>query len=270
MLIDWFTVFAQAVNFLVLVWLLKRFLYKPTLKAIDERQNKIVAELDEAAKAKKQAEAERSSLAKKTAAIDKKKEELLSQATKEADEERAKLIEAARVESVTLHAQLQASLDSETANMRNEVSQRVRKEVFAIVRNVLADLADVQLESRMAAVLVKRLGNLEASETSKITAALAKSKDGVLVRSSLDLDGHVKTTLEDAIHKNLDREATMQFEVSPEIGGGIELSVGGYRFGWSEESYLSALEGRVNKAVAGDPTPRAHASLAHAKAKAKK
>src|ERR1035441_6695689 len=38
MLIDWFTVGAQALNFLVLVWLMKRFLYKPILDAIDERE----------------------------------------------------------------------------------------------------------------------------------------------------------------------------------------------------------------------------------------
>ena len=34
MLIDWFTVAAQVVNFLILVWLLKRFLYQPILNAI--------------------------------------------------------------------------------------------------------------------------------------------------------------------------------------------------------------------------------------------
>ena len=41
MLIDWFTVGAQALNFLILVWLLKRFLYKPILDAIDAREKRI-------------------------------------------------------------------------------------------------------------------------------------------------------------------------------------------------------------------------------------
>jgi len=41
MLIDWFTVGAQALNFIVLVWLLKRFLYKPVLSAIDAREQRI-------------------------------------------------------------------------------------------------------------------------------------------------------------------------------------------------------------------------------------
>ena len=45
MLIDWFTVGAQALNFLILVWLMKHFLYQPILHAIDAREKKIAAEL---------------------------------------------------------------------------------------------------------------------------------------------------------------------------------------------------------------------------------
>ena len=45
MLIDWFTVIAQVINFLILVWLLKRFLYRPILNAIDAREKRIAAEI---------------------------------------------------------------------------------------------------------------------------------------------------------------------------------------------------------------------------------
>jgi F-type H+-transporting ATPase subunit b len=48
MLIDWFTVGAQVVNFLILVWLMKRFLYKPILHAIDAREKRIAKELADA------------------------------------------------------------------------------------------------------------------------------------------------------------------------------------------------------------------------------
>ena len=48
MLIDWFTVGAQVLNFVVLVWLLKRFLYKPVLNAIDAREKRVAAEAADA------------------------------------------------------------------------------------------------------------------------------------------------------------------------------------------------------------------------------
>jgi F-type H+-transporting ATPase subunit b len=59
MLIDWFTVGAQVLNFLILVWLLKRFLYKPILHAIDEREKRIAKELADADAKKAEAEKER-------------------------------------------------------------------------------------------------------------------------------------------------------------------------------------------------------------------
>ena len=48
MKINWFTVIAQVINFLILVWLMKRYLYKPVLNAIDEREKKIAAQLADA------------------------------------------------------------------------------------------------------------------------------------------------------------------------------------------------------------------------------
>ena len=52
MLADWFTIVAQALNFLILVWLMKRYLYKPILHAIDEREKRVAAELADAGKKK--------------------------------------------------------------------------------------------------------------------------------------------------------------------------------------------------------------------------
>ena len=57
MSIDWVTVAAQAVNFLVLVWLLKRFLYRPILDGIDARERDIEARVTAAATAKAEADA---------------------------------------------------------------------------------------------------------------------------------------------------------------------------------------------------------------------
>jgi F-type H+-transporting ATPase subunit b len=48
MQINWFTVIAQILNFLVLVWLMKRYLYKPILSATDDREKKIAGQLADA------------------------------------------------------------------------------------------------------------------------------------------------------------------------------------------------------------------------------
>ena len=71
--INWFTVIAQIINFLILVWLLKRFLYKPVLNAIDEREKKIAAQLSDAETKKAEAQKERDVFEQKNEAFDKER-----------------------------------------------------------------------------------------------------------------------------------------------------------------------------------------------------
>ena len=90
MLIDWFTVGAQALNFLILVWLLRRFLYKPILNAIDAREKKIAAELADAAAKKAEAKKDRDEFQHKNEAFDQQRAARLTKATKEAKAERTR------------------------------------------------------------------------------------------------------------------------------------------------------------------------------------
>src|SRR3984957_5307485 len=96
MLINWFTVVAQAFNFLILVWLLKRFLYKPILHAIDEREKGIAAQLADAEAKKAEAQKDRDELHRKSEAIDEERAVLLKTATDDAQAERQRLLAAAR------------------------------------------------------------------------------------------------------------------------------------------------------------------------------
>jgi F-type H+-transporting ATPase subunit b len=70
MLIDWFTVGAQLLNFLVLAWLLKRFLYRPILDALDAREQRIAAELADADAKRAEADKARDEFQHKNEAFD--------------------------------------------------------------------------------------------------------------------------------------------------------------------------------------------------------
>jgi len=95
-LINWFTVVAQIVNFLVLVFLLKYFLYDRVIRAMDQREQKIQQRLQEAEEKKQEAEQEAEAYGKKNRDFDAKREEMLAQAKKEADARRKELTEEAR------------------------------------------------------------------------------------------------------------------------------------------------------------------------------
>src|SRR5580700_1950855 len=96
MLIDWFTVGAQALNFLILVWLLKRFLYRPILAAIDAREQRIAKELTDAAAKQAEAQERCDEYQHKNDEVNRERAALLSQATEEANVERQRMIDAAQ------------------------------------------------------------------------------------------------------------------------------------------------------------------------------
>src|ERR1700685_1511369 len=105
--IDWFTVGAQAVNFLILVWLLKRFLYKPILDAIDQREKGIAGHLAEAEAKTSEAEQDRDDLQRKNETFDRQRDSLMQKAADEAGAERKRLLDEARKDADTLRANRQ-------------------------------------------------------------------------------------------------------------------------------------------------------------------
>ena len=161
MLINWFTVVAQAINFLILVWLLKRFLYKPILHAIDEREKGIAAQLAEAEAKKAEAQKERDDFQHKNEVFDQERAALLKKATDEAKAERQRLLDEARKDADALRAKRQDALRTEQRNLNQEIIRWTQKEVFAITRKTLADLAATSLEERMGDVFVRRVRALD-------------------------------------------------------------------------------------------------------------
>ena len=134
MLADWFTIVAQALNFLILVWLMKRFLYKPILHAIDEREKRIATELANADAKKAEAQKEHEEFQHKNEEFDKQRAELLSKAKDEAQAERQRLLDEARKAADTLSAKRQETLRNDAHNLNQAITRRAGEEVFAIAR----------------------------------------------------------------------------------------------------------------------------------------
>ncbi len=172
MLIDWFTVAAQIVNFLILVWLLKRFLYRPILDAIDSRERRIAKELADADAKKSAAQQERDEFQRKNDEFDQQRTTLLNAAREEAHAERQRLLDDARKAADDLLAQRQTALRNDARNLNQELSLRTQQEVFAIARKALSDLADANLEARMVETFIHRLRAMDAQALVVFGAAL--------------------------------------------------------------------------------------------------
>ena len=247
MLIDWFTVAAQVINFLILVWLLKRFLYKPILHAIDARERRIALALTDADTIKAEAQKERDEFQHRNEAFDQQRAVLLSEATDQAQSERQRLLDEARQDSDALRAEQQDALKREQQSLNAEIARRTREEVFAIARKALTDLAGTSLEARMSEVFARRLRSQNDGVKEDLAKALESSPDPVLVRSAFALPGEQRAAIQAAINDTLSMETQVRFETAPDVISGIELSVNGRKLAWSIADYLASLEKSVGE-----------------------
>lgn len=265
MLIDWFTVIAQVVNFLILVWLLKHFLYRPILDAIDAREKRIAKELADADAKKAEAQKERDEFQHKNEEFEQQRTALLNKATEEAKTERLRLLDEARKDADTLSAKRQETLRSDAHNLNQALSRRAQQEVFAIARKALADLAATNLEERLADMFTRRLREMDEQTKKSLGESLKTASEPALVRSAFDLPAAQRTAIQHALNEIFSAQINVRFETAPELISGIELTTNGQKVAWSISDYLTSLE----KGVA-DLLKEKEQAEAQAQAQAKK
>jgi F-type H+-transporting ATPase subunit b len=240
MLMDWFTVGAQALNFIILVWLMKKFLYHPILNAIDAREKKIALEIKNADDKKAEAQKEHEEFKKKNEDFDQNRVLLLNKMTEEIKTERLRQLEEVRVEANNLKVKRQESLESSTKNLFESIKHKIELEVFGISRKVLTDLSTSSLENNICQIFIQRLQTL-APEVKKEFIESIKSDHAVL-RTYFNLPEDQRIKLGNAINESFSSKVNLQFETSPEIIGGIEFLVQGKKISWCIGDYLQTME----------------------------
>jgi F-type H+-transporting ATPase subunit b len=262
MLIDWFTVGAQALNFIILVWLLKRYLYKPILNAVDAREKRIAAELADADAKKAEAKKDRDEFQRKNEAFDQQRAALLSKATQEAAAERQRLLDEARKAADDLSAKRAETLRTDADNLDQAILQRTQSEVFAIARKALTDLAGASLEERICGVFIDRLRKMDAESKAGVRKALTTASEPAVVRSAFDLPPAQREAIQRALNETFSSDIHVRFETAPNLVSGIELASNGQKVAWSVADYLSALKKGVNDLLKkAAPPAKANAPL---------
>lgn len=247
MLFDWFTIGAQTLNFLILVWLMKRFLYRPVLDAIAAREKRIAEELADADAKQAEAQKERNEFQRKNEEFDQQRTGMLNKATDEVKAEAHRLMQEARQAADDMSAKRRETLINDARNLNQSISRRAGQEVFAITRKALKDLAGVTLEERMSVVFIRRLAELDDGAKTGFAEAIKAAPDATVVRSAFELPPEQRSSIQAALAETFPAVSSVRFEVVPELVSGIELVTNGQKVAWSIADYLTSLEKSVEE-----------------------
>lgn len=239
--IDWFVLFAQIVNFLILLALLKRFLYRRIIGAMDAREAKIAATFAEAEEARGKAREDAATYAQCLRDQERTSVELTNRARADADAYRRELMDQVRAEIDLIQTRWVETLCSERANLFHELRRLTGVEVYAIARQVLNELSGVALEERIAQVLAARIETMDQQEREKIRL-LTAAGNPIRILSAFALSPEARTRLDQAIHRSLGPGLDGTYETADDVLSGCELRIDGYNVAWSVKDYLGTLE----------------------------
>ena len=239
MLINWFTVAAQIVNFLILLYLLKRFLYKPILRAMEERERRIASAMEETKKAEEVAQQKARELEEEKRAFLEAKEQSMLDAKKEVEAWRDRTMQGAKFEIDELRRSWRTRLDEDKRGFVEKLKADVAGHIMRISEKALQDLANRDLEHEIVSVFLKKAG-----EDSDFFPPEGLS-GAVVVRSGFELDEHGREAVQGFLGDRLRGGNAFRFEVLKDLGIGIQIMVGDRKVEWNLSDYLDDLEEKI-------------------------
>lgn len=242
MLINWFTVIAQIVNFLILVFLLKYFLYDRIVKAMDEREQRIQLRLKEAEEKKQEAEQEARSYLEKNRDLDAKREEMLAQAKKEVDARRKELTREARQAVTKQRSVWLETIQRDKKSFVQDLRKMAGNQVYTIARKAFRDLADADVEERTINAFLVHLKGMSKKTREALATSIKESGNEVVVRSAFEIPAKMREKITGSLHREIADGIQVRYEATSDLIMGIELKTRGRKIAWSLQDYLDTLE----------------------------
>jgi len=228
MSVSWWTIALQAINFLVLVWLLHRFLYRPALAVMARRKELVEEAFEKADHAKQASEAEQERFKAKEAELDESRQALLTRTHAEIAADREKVMAEAHKQADTLLDETRRQLAEERKAALSEVKSEVVDLARAMATRLLTQLSDgAGAKSALADAALtgvsSHLDGLPEDERHTLADDLEHASEALRVVTASELDAPARERWQAALNERLGRTVTIQFQTDPALIGGAEL-----------------------------------------------
>jgi F-type H+-transporting ATPase subunit b len=237
MTIDWWTLFLQTVNFLLLVWLLQHFLYKPVRAVIEKRRALAEQALLKAEATEKEASEAKSAFEAKSAALEETREASLEKAQESADADAKKIVAQARQQAEGIMTEARKAAEESRSEALATVKQDIVETAVKIAGTILRKTANSDLNDVFLAHVLEEVGALSKEDRARIDADIASDKSAVEVATSMTLTKGERDVWTKTLREKLHLRSAPRFTLDPALLGGAELRFphATVRFAWSDQ-----------------------------------
>lgn len=154
---------SQAVSFLLLLWVLKRFAWRPLLGMLDQRRARIEQDLQDAARQKEELQRLQEDYRKRIARIEDEARDKIQQAALEGKRVSLEMQEDARAQARAIIAKAQQTVELELAKAAVTLRDQVADMAVSAVERILQGKLDTPTDRRLVEAA---LGELEQRSSS--------------------------------------------------------------------------------------------------------
>jgi F-type H+-transporting ATPase subunit b len=233
---DWWTFLLEAINFLVLIWLLRYFLYRPAQAIIAKRKARVEEGLAGAEAARQAAEAEKADYEARKAGLGTEREKMLEQAHKAIETERHKMLADAGAEADHFMRQAREEIETERAAAIEALEMEAGRMAVDIASRILRETGSAGVSDAAIDILLKQVADMPEEERTRLARGPGGGKPSVEVVSATPLRKARQTAVAKMLAQHVDADIGVAFKADDGLLGGAEFHFPHaiLRYSWAE------------------------------------
>lgn len=226
---DTTTFILEILNFLVLMWLLKRFFYKPVQAAILARQKAVQQIQDEARADRSNAEALRDEYKQHLQTWEKERQERLQALEQSLTEERERQMAHIRAAAADEKRRHEAVCEKERDTLRQELQLQARQDALVFASKLFQRLPSAALETQLLGILEEDLRQMPPAQRDSLNTAAQAIHGHIVIQSANPLEENTRQRLEALLQQALNTPVVLRNEIEPSLISGVRLIIGPQR-----------------------------------------
>jgi len=218
------TFLLELVNFLVLVWILKRLLYGPIVEVINRRRQMIRGQMEEIEARQAALGQEKQRIEEQLANLARERERTVAEARSAAEEERRKILAEAGEQARQAAERLRAAVEAERQDAARDLQGRLIDEAVWVSGEILASVAAASLDDALVAAALRELDAVTPERARGLTAAAAGPQARVVSAHALTPDR--RQAAEQRLRRLLGEGAAIEFGQDAALRAGVRIELG--------------------------------------------
>jgi len=228
--LNWSTFTLEIINFLVLLWILKHFFYKPVLNVISTRQANIVEKIDSTLEKEKAAKTLIEQYNNRLHVWQKEKQEAQQALQDEIAHKRSELLKKMHDSMEAERQKLAAQEQERLQNFSRNIEAKAFEHAAIFASKLLSRLASAELEARIAHLVLEDLASLPLEQMQALRESFDQSQKSVEIQSAYALSEALRDKFKHSLSSLLKSEIAIETKQEPGLISGLRITIGTWRF----------------------------------------